>query len=45
MDIKRTKIIASIGPATEDFNTLVRLVEEGLDVVRVNFSHGSYRRF
>ena len=45
MDIKRTKIIASIGPATEDFNTLVRLVEEGLDVVRVNFSHGEYDEY
>ena len=45
MDIKRTKIIASIGPATEDFDTLVRLVEEGLDVVRVNFSHGEYDEY
>ncbi len=45
MDIKRTKIIASIGPATEDLNTLVNLVNEGMDVVRINFSHGTYDEY
>ena len=37
----RTKIVATIGPASGDVKTLRRLVEAGVDVFRVNFSHGS----
>jgi pyruvate kinase len=36
----RTKIVATLGPATADVETLVRLFEEGMDVCRLNFSHG-----
>ncbi|MEE9212262.1 MAG: pyruvate kinase [Phycisphaeraceae bacterium] len=40
-----TKIIATIGPACADLQTLVRLIEEGIRVFRINFSHGSYDEF
>jgi pyruvate kinase len=36
----RTKIVATLGPASSDVETLNRLLEEGLDVCRLNFSHG-----
>jgi len=39
--MRRTKIVATIGPASRDPETLVRLVEAGMDVARLNFSHGS----
>ncbi|HEY1043168.1 MAG TPA: pyruvate kinase [Telluria sp.] len=35
-----TKIVATIGPASTDFDTLVRMIRAGVDVVRLNFSHG-----
>jgi pyruvate kinase len=35
-----TKIVATIGPASTDFDILVRMIEAGVDVVRLNFSHG-----
>ena len=37
---KRTKIVATIGPASNNEETLRRMVMAGLDVVRINFSHG-----
>lgn len=37
---RRTKIVATLGPATDDPDTLERLIKAGCDVVRVNFSHG-----
>ncbi|HMJ01316.1 MAG TPA: pyruvate kinase [Conexibacter sp.] len=39
--MRRTKIVATIGPACRDPETLVRMVEAGLDVARLNFSHGT----
>ena len=39
---KKTKIVATIGPATEQKGMLKGLIEAGLDVVRLNFSHGSH---
>ena len=39
--LRRTKIIATLGPATDDESVLVDMVNNGLDVVRINFSHGS----
>jgi pyruvate kinase len=39
---RRTKIVATIGPASQDENTLTRLIREGMNVARLNFSHGSY---
>jgi pyruvate kinase len=38
---RRTKIVATIGPASRDPETLVRLVEAGMDVARLNYSHGT----
>ncbi len=38
--MRGTKIIATLGPATDDPDTLGRLIAAGADVVRVNFSHG-----
>jgi pyruvate kinase len=39
--MRRTKIVATIGPASRDSEVLVRMVEAGMDVARLNFSHGS----
>lgn len=39
--MRRTKIVATIGPACNDPETLARMVEAGLDVARLNFSHGT----
>jgi len=38
---RHTKIVATIGPASHDPETLVRMVDAGMDVARLNFSHGS----
>ncbi len=38
---RRTKIVATIGPASNDVPTLVALIEAGMDVARLNFSHGT----
>ncbi|MDQ6818448.1 MAG: pyruvate kinase [Actinomycetota bacterium] len=38
--MRRTKIVATIGPASHDPETLTRMVQAGLDVARLNFSHG-----
>jgi len=37
----RTKIVATVGPATGKLETVRRLVDAGCDVFRINFSHGS----
>lgn len=36
------KIVATIGPASQNAATLTKMVHQGLDVVRLNFSHGSH---
>jgi pyruvate kinase len=41
---RRTKIIATVGPATWDTAVLVGLIEAGADVLRLNFSHGDRDR-
>jgi pyruvate kinase len=38
--MRRTKIVATIGPASRDRGTFMRLLEAGADVLRLNFSHG-----
>lgn len=40
MFTKKTKIVATIGPATSNEKVFTQLVKAGLDVVRINFSHG-----
>ena len=39
--MRHTKIVATIGPASSDPEVLVRMVEAGMDVARLNFSHGT----
>jgi pyruvate kinase len=39
--MRRTKIVATIGPASREPETLVRMVEAGMDVARLNYSHGT----
>ncbi|MFT4849149.1 MAG: pyruvate kinase [Sediminicola sp.] len=39
---KRTKIVATLGPATSSRVILRKMIEEGVDVFRVNFSHANY---
>jgi len=38
--LRRTKIVATLGPATDTRGTLEDLIRSGADVVRINFSHG-----
>lgn len=38
---RRTKILATLGPSTDDPKVLDKIIEAGVDVVRINFSHGS----
>jgi len=38
---RRTKIVATLGPASGDAGALARMIDAGLDVVRLNFSHGA----
>jgi pyruvate kinase len=40
MTLKATKIVATLGPASSDLATLSAMIEAGVDVVRLNFSHG-----
>lgn len=43
--MKNTKIVATIGPASEDKETLRQMIEAGMNVARLNFSHGEYAWF
>jgi len=39
--MRRTKIVATLGPATDELDVLVEMCQAGLDVARLNFSHGT----
>ena len=39
---KRTKIVATLGPASSNKETITKLIEVGANVLRLNFSHGSH---
>jgi pyruvate kinase len=39
--MRRTKIVATIGPASGEPETLVRMIDAGMDVARLNYSHGT----
>ena len=38
---RRTKIVATLGPSTDDVTVLENLIRAGVDVLRLNFSHGA----
>lgn len=40
--MRKTKIICTLGPATDDENILCQLIENGMDVARFNMSHGTH---
>ncbi|MDI6777651.1 MAG: pyruvate kinase [Patescibacteria group bacterium] len=40
--MKRTKIIATIGPASEKEGVLTEMIKKGMNVARLNFSHGNF---
>ena len=40
--MRKTKIVCTLGPATDEGDVLEQLVKNGMDVARFNFSHGSY---
>ena len=40
--MRRTKIICTMGPATDNEDVLRDLMLNGMDVARLNFSHGSH---
>ena len=41
-NIKKTKIVCTLGPVSENEETLRELIKNGLNVCRLNFSHGSH---
>ena len=41
-DLKKTKIIATLGPASSSRETMIEMIKEGVDVFRINFSHADY---
>lgn len=40
LDVKRTKIVCTLGPASNKKEVLCKMIESGLNVARINFSHG-----
>ncbi len=42
--MRRTKIVCTIGPASEDLQTIKKLIQLGMDVVRLNFSHENLQK-
>jgi pyruvate kinase len=42
MEVRHTKIVCTIGPASESIEIIRALVKNGMDVARLNFSHGSH---
>jgi len=39
--LRRTKIVATLGPGSDKPKTICKLIESGVDIARINFSHGS----
>ena len=39
---RKTKIICTIGPVSESKEMMTKLVENGMNIIRLNFSHGDY---
>ncbi|MCE5194810.1 MAG: pyruvate kinase [Nitrospiraceae bacterium] len=43
MNYRKSKIICTIGPASADSDTINSFIKHGMDVARLNFSHGNYK--
>ncbi len=41
-NIKKTKIVATLGPATSEREVIIDMIKAGVDVFRINFSHADY---
>ena len=42
MNTRKTKIVCTIGPASSSRETIRSLIRNGMDVARLNFSHGDH---
>lgn len=45
MEFKKTKIVATLGPASSSDEVLLDIIKSGVNVCRVNFSHGSHKEY
>ena len=43
MNIKKTKIVCTIGPASDSIKTITKMVGAGMDIARISFSHGTHQ--
>ena len=43
--MKKTKIICSIGPASQTVEAMTEMVKQGMNVARINFSHGNEEEY
>ncbi|NEN25278.1 pyruvate kinase [Cryomorpha ignava] len=43
MNTKKTKIVATLGPASDSVEIIMEMITTGLDVCRINFSHGTHK--
>ena len=42
--MRKTKIVATLGPATNNYKTLKTIIQNGANVIRINFSHGNQEK-
>ena len=43
--MKKTKIICSIGPVSQNVDVMSEMVNSGMNVARINFSHDNYQEY